>query len=180
MSDSAVRRLVQRLEATVSAGGPAVADVFVRVEGAPGSEAQVDFGDAGLTVDPATGATRKTWVFVLVLSWSRHLYAALVFDQQVETCLLCHRHAFEACGGVPARVVPDHLKAAIVQASFHDPVVQRSYRECAREAGSTTGASLTPTRRAPPGSRARSNRGACTTSSATSWPAARHRSQWTS
>lgn len=73
VSYSAVRRLVQRLEATARAAGPTVTDVFVRVEGAPGSEAQVDFGYAGLTVDPATGATRKTWVFVLVLSWSRHL-----------------------------------------------------------------------------------------------------------
>lgn len=135
VSYSAVRRLVQRLEATARAAGPTVTDVFVRVEVAPGSEAQVDFGYAGLTVDPATGATRKTWVFVLVLSWSRHLYAELVFDQKVETWLLCHRHAFEAFGGVPARVVPDNLKAAIVQASFHDPVVQRSYRECAEHYG---------------------------------------------
>ena len=132
VSYSAVRRLVQRLEPPPP---PSVVDTFVRVEVAAGSEAQVDFGYAGLTVDPATGATRKTWVFVVVLSWSRHLYAELVFDQKVETWLLCHRHAFEAFGGVPARVVPDNLKAAILQASFHDPVAQRSYRECAEHYG---------------------------------------------
>jgi transposase len=132
VSYSAVRRLVQRLEPPAA---PSAADTFVRVEVAPGSEAQVDFGYAGLTVDPATNVTRKTWVFVMVLSWSRHLYAELVFDQKVETWLLCHRHAFESWGGVPARVVPDNLKAAIVHASFHDPVVQRSYRECAEHYG---------------------------------------------
>jgi hypothetical protein len=67
-----------------------------------------------------------------VLSYSRHLYAELVFDQRVETWLLCHAHAFAAFGGVPARVVLDNLKAAIVRASLHAPTVQRAYRECAQ------------------------------------------------
>jgi len=101
----------------------------------PGSEAQVDFGYAGLTLDPATGQARKSWVFVLVLSWSRHLYAEVVFDQRVETWLHCHRHAFEAWGGAPERIVPDNLKAAIVRASFTEPLAQRAYRECAAHYG---------------------------------------------
>jgi hypothetical protein len=90
VSYSAVHRLVERLEQVGvgagqdGAGARAAHDVVVRVEVAPGSEAQVDFGYAGLTLDPTTGAARKTWVFVLVLSWSRHLYAELVFDQRVE------------------------------------------------------------------------------------------------
>lgn len=132
VSYNAVRRIAQRLAPPVT---PGPSDTFVRVEVAPGSEAQVDFGYAGTTVDPATTTARKTWVFVMVLAWSRHLYAELVFDQRVETWLLCHRHAFEWFGGVPARVVPDNLKAAVVRASFHDPVVQRSYRECAEHYG---------------------------------------------
>ena len=132
VSYSAVRRMVQRLAPAMTS---APRDTFVRVEVAPGSEAQVDFGYAGLTVDPATSTPRKTWVFVMVLAWSRHLYAELVFDQRVETWLLCHRHAFEWFRGVPARIVPDNLKAAVVQASFHDPIVQRAYRECAEHYG---------------------------------------------
>ncbi|MGH2345127.1 MAG: IS21 family transposase [Chloroflexota bacterium] len=128
VSYSAVRRLAAHLV-------PPVPPAFVRVEVAPGSEAQVDFGYAGLTLDPATGQPRKSWVFVLVLSWSRHLYAEVVFDQRVETWLLCHAHAFTAWGGVPARIVPDNLKAAIIQASFTEPVAQRAYRECATHYG---------------------------------------------
>ncbi len=114
---------------------PRPVDAVVRVEVAPGSEAQVDFGYAGLTLDPATGAPRKTWLFVMLLSWSRHLYAELVFDQRVATWLLCHRHAFAFFGGVPARIVPDNLKAAIVRASFTEPLAQRAYRECAEHYG---------------------------------------------
>jgi transposase len=128
VSYSAVWRLVRRLE-------PPTPEAFTRVEVAPGGEAQVDFGYAGRALDPASGALRKAWAFVLVLAWSRHLYAEVVFDQRVETWLLCHRHAFEFLGGVPARVVLDNLKAAIVRASLHDPVVQRSYRECAQHYG---------------------------------------------
>jgi hypothetical protein len=72
----------------------------------------------------------------MVLSWSRHLYAELVFDQRVETWLLCHTHAFTWFGGAPARLVPDNLKAAIVRASFvGDPLAQRAYRECAEHYG---------------------------------------------
>jgi len=134
VSYSAVRRVAQRL-ASPPGGATGTTDTFVRVEVAPGSEGQVDFGYAGITVDPATNAPRRTWVFVMVLSWSRHLYAELVFDQRAATWLLCHRHAFEWFGGIPARIVPDNLKAAIVQASFHDPVVQRAYRECAEHYG---------------------------------------------
>ena len=126
ISYSAVWRLVRRLE------GATRPETFVRVEVAPGSEAQLDFGYAGRQIDPHSGALRKAWVFVLVLSYSRHLYAELVFDQRVETWLLLHRHAFEFLGGVPERIVLDNLKAAIVHASVHDPVVQRAYRECAQ------------------------------------------------
>jgi transposase len=129
ISYSAVWRLVRGLEPT------RLPAAFVRVEVAPGSEAQVDFGYAGRHLDPSSGALRKSWVFVLVLSWSRHLYAELVWDQRVETWLLCHRHAFEFFGGVPERVVLDNLKAAIVRASVHEPWVQRSYRECAAHYG---------------------------------------------
>ena len=129
LSYSALWRLVRRLE------GDQAPAAFVRVEVPPGQEAQVDFGYAGRHLDPATGHLRKTWVFVMVLAWSRHLYAELVFDQRVETWLLCHRHAFEFFGGVPERVVLDNLKAAILHASAQEPVVQRAYRECAEHYG---------------------------------------------
>jgi transposase len=79
----------------------------------------------------------------MTLAWSRHQYVELVFDQKLATLrqaqgrlwLLCHRHAFEWLGGVPARVVVDNLKAAIVKACFDDPLVQQAYRECAEHYG---------------------------------------------
>jgi transposase len=107
----------------------------VRVERQPGEEVQVDFGYAGWLIDPVTGKQRRAWAFVMTLSWSRHQYVEFVWDQKVETWLLCHRHAFEYFGGVPERVVIDNLKAAIVKAIRDDPAVQASYQECALHYG---------------------------------------------
>lgn len=127
-SYSALWRYVRALE-------PTVPRAVVRIETAPGVEAQVDFGAAGRLCDVAEGQLRKAWLFVMTLSWSRHQYVEFVFDQSVATWIRCHRHAFEWFGGVPQRVVLDNLKAAIVRATWHDPVVQRAYRECAEHYG---------------------------------------------
>jgi len=127
-SYSAVRRYVLQLEQTAPTA-------FVRVETAPGEEAQVDFGAADRMIEPETGELKKSWVFVMTLSFSRHQYSEVVFDQKVATWLRCHRNAFEYFGGVPRRVVIDNLKAAIVKAALYDPVVQRSYRQLAEHYG---------------------------------------------
>lgn len=124
----AVWRFVQQLE-------PAEPDVTVRVETTPGEEAQVDFGYAGRMIDPATGEIRKTWAFVMTLSWSRHQYVEFVFNQKIPTWLRLHRNAFAFLGGVPRRVVIDNLKAGISQACWDDPEVQVTYRECAAHYG---------------------------------------------
>ena len=107
----------------------------VRVEREPGSEAQVDFGYAGLLLDPVSGALRKAWAFVMVLAYSRHQYVEFVFDQKLPTWIAVHAHAFAFFGGVPGRVVLDNLKAGITHACFDDPQVQPTYRECAEHYG---------------------------------------------
>ena len=127
-SYASVYRFVRSLE-------PREPEVTVRVETPPGEEAQVDFGHAGLMIDPETGKLRKTWAFVMTLSWSRHQYVEFVFDQKVETWLRLHRNALTWFGGVPRRIVIDNLKAAIVRAVWDDPEVQQSYRECAEHYG---------------------------------------------
>jgi len=113
-------------------------DVALRVETDPGDVAQVDFGYAGKLFDPERGVLRRAWVFVMVLAHSRHMYADIVFDQKVETWLDLHVRAFLALGGVPARIVPDNLKAAVLRTAFavdDDLVLHRSYRELARHFG---------------------------------------------
>ena len=127
-SYSSLRRFVARLR-------PKTPDVTVRVQTAPGEEAQVDFGSAGRFVDPKDGVLRTAYVFVMTLSFSRHQYAELVMDQKISTWLALHRRAFESFGGVVRKVVLDNLKAAVLEAALHDPVLGEAYRRFAHHYG---------------------------------------------
>ncbi len=131
-SHSAVKRMCQRLRREL---GVSAKDVVIRVETLPGEVAQVDFGYVGKLHDPALGCKRKAWLFLMTLSFSRHMFGAIVFDQAAETWLQCHVAAFAKFGGVPDTIVPDNLKAAVIRAAFGiDDVCElnRSYRELAR------------------------------------------------
>jgi transposase len=88
-----------------------------------------------MMTDALTGEIHKTWFFVMTLAWSRHQYVEFVRDQTVATWLGCHRRAFEAFGGVPARVIIDNCKCAITRACYYEPEVQRAYGECAEGYG---------------------------------------------
>jgi transposase len=130
---------VKRLCRQLRKGEPAkAADVVIRVETRPGQIGQVDFGYVGKLFDPCSGKTRKAWVFVMVLGYSRHLFAKVVFDQKASTWVRLHVEAFAFFGGVPAVIVPDNLKAAMIRAAFgvsENPSLNRSYRELARYYG---------------------------------------------
>lgn len=109
--------------------------VSMPLDFAPGDSAQVDFGQGPEIIDVQTGEVFKTWIFVMVLSWSRHQYAEIVTNQKVETWLGCHKRAFEFFGGVPHRIIIDNAKCAITKACYYDPAVQRAYAECAQHYG---------------------------------------------
>lgn len=131
-SESAVKRFVARLRRE---RGITADDVVIRVETGPGEVAQVDFGYVGRIYDSRVGQRRKTWAFVMTLGFSRRQFVHLVHDQRVETWLHCNILAFEYFGGVPAAVVPDNLKAAVIRCAFAvdgDTTLNRSYVELAR------------------------------------------------
>lgn len=132
---SAIKRLYARLRGDKEVEAD---DVAIAVVSGPGEIAQVDFGYVGKLYDPEQGVLRKAWVFVLVLTFSRHLFARIVFDQRVRTWMALHVEAFEKLGGVVETIVPDNLKAAVIRAVFgfaEEPALNRSYRELARHYG---------------------------------------------
>lgn len=135
-SYSAVKRLCLRLQKE----SPIQPDkVRIPVETAPGEVAQVDFGYVGTLYDPDSGILRKAWVFVMVLGFSRRLFARIVWDQSTATWLRLHQEAFTYFGGVVHTVVPDNLKAAVLRAAFgvdrDGLALNKSYRELARHYG---------------------------------------------
>jgi transposase len=94
---------------------------FRRIETAAGEELQVDFGQGAPVIDPTTGKRRRPHLFRATLSFSRKGYSEVVWRQDTETFLRCLENAFRHFGGVPKTVIPDNLKAAVLQADWFDP-----------------------------------------------------------
>jgi transposase len=128
-SYNAVQRFAKKVKEKLSSKITTILDFKA------GECAQVDFGAGPKFVDETTGELVSTWIFVMVLAWSRHTYAEIVFRQDVETWLGCHRRAFEWFGGVPKKIIIDNAKCAITKACYYDPAVQRSYADYAEGYG---------------------------------------------
>lgn len=121
----AVQRFVKRIKDKLCV------KVTTILEFKPGECAQVDFGAGPKLVNEITGEIISTWIFVMVLAWSRHLYAEIVLRQDVATWLGCHHRAFNFFNGVPTKIIIDNAKCAITKACYYDPVAQRAYAEFA-------------------------------------------------
>src|SRR3954463_15353622 len=87
------------------------AEVFVPLSHPPG-EAQVDFGEAEVTLD---GRPTKVAVFVMTLPYSDALFCCAFPRECTEAFLEGHARAFAFLGGVPRRISYDNLKIAVAR-----------------------------------------------------------------
>ena len=106
---------VRRYVATVR---PRQTEAYLRLETMPGEQGQVDWGHFGkLTI----GAARRPLVcFVVVLSYSRAMYARFALDQGMESFVRSHIEAFEALGGAPRQLLYDNLKSVVLDRVGND------------------------------------------------------------
>ena len=111
--------------------------IYVPLISPPGEEAQVDFGYIGYYYDSKRKKKVKSWIFCMVLSYSRYKYYEIVQHQDVQTFLRCHINAFEYFSGVPQVVKIDNLKSGVLQSNFYEPVIQREYSEMLKYYGSS-------------------------------------------
>ena len=88
-----------------------------------------------IVIDRLTGRTRPAQIFVAVLGASAFLYAEASWTQGLPDWVDSHNRAFAAIGGVPALLVPDNTKVAVIKACLYDPVVNRTYAELAGHYG---------------------------------------------
>ena len=101
-----LRRYVRKIRPT------ARAEAYLRLTTLPGEQGQVDWGNFGKI---RIGHARRTLsCFVLVLSWSRAVYARFALDETLESFLRGHVEAFAALGGVPRTLLYDNLKTAVL------------------------------------------------------------------
>jgi transposase len=128
-----VPQLLQRLRAEGYTGSYTILRLFARqvrphrppafltLHFAPGECAQVDWGNAGFL---NVGSTRqRVSLFAMVLCYSRQLYLEFTLGEAMEHWLSCHQNALIYFQGVPAQVMVDNCKVAVLSHPFGQPAV---------------------------------------------------------
>ena len=124
---TAVKKFVRKVR-------PKREKAYLTLAFAPGECAQVDWGSYGSVRVGET--TRRLSFFVMVLCFSRQMYVEFTVSQTMEHFLACHQNAFVAFGGVPARIMVDNLKSAVLKhATGEAPVYNAKYLDFARHNG---------------------------------------------
>lgn len=107
--------------------------LVMRQEHRAGEKLFVDYsGKKPHITDPKTGVCTEVELFVAVLGASNYTYAEATLTQKIPDWLGSHVRAFEYFGRVPAVLVPDQLRSAVMRAARHDPDIQTAYAELAR------------------------------------------------
>ncbi len=105
-----------------------------RMECEPGQEAQIDYGTLYLPIGE-NGRSKKVHVLLVTLSHSRKGYVEAVLKQNTESFLRSLENAFRHFGGVPQRLCPDNLKAAVIKADWYEPKLNPKLRSFAEHYG---------------------------------------------
>jgi len=87
-------------------------EVYLRIERLIGEQAQVDWAHVGTLA--VAGGTRPLWVFVMVLAYSRAIWAELVFDLTVESLRRSLVRAAMFFGGVTRQWLFDNPKNVVL------------------------------------------------------------------
>ncbi|HXX63949.1 MAG TPA: IS21 family transposase [Bacteroidota bacterium] len=104
---------VTQLRRFVASVRPSHKEAFLRLSTFPGEQGQVDWASFG---EVAIGhARRRLSCFVITLSYSRALYLEFFFDQQLESFLRGHIHAFEDWRGLPRTLLYDNLRSVVLE-----------------------------------------------------------------
>lgn len=102
-----LRRYVKRVRPV------SMREAYLRLSTLQAEQAQVDWGSFGKI---SVGRARRALsCFVMVLSWSRGMFARFFLDQTIESFLHGHVLAFEAFGGVPRSLLYDNLKSVVLE-----------------------------------------------------------------
>mgnify|MGYP001337935657 CR=1 FL=1 len=110
-------------------------DVVLRQEHKAGKKMFVDWAGATIPVyDRHTGVPWQAALFVAALGakYGSYTWVEATRDQQMESWLPAHVHAFEYFGGIQALVVPASCKTGVTKAHRYDPDLNPTYYERAQ------------------------------------------------
>jgi transposase len=124
--DRGYRGSVVQLRRHVATIRPAPREAYLRLETLPGEQAQVDWGHFGSI---RVGHAKRTLsCFVMVLSWSRAIFARFALDQRLESFMRGHVEGFRAFQGAPRTILYDNLKSVVLERAgdhvrFNEPML---------------------------------------------------------
>jgi transposase len=95
--------------------------VTERFETLPGQQAQIDWGECGMIT--VGGERKKLYVFVMVLGYSRMMYARFTTSSRLPVLLACLTRAFGVLG-IPREILVDNMKQAVEQHDVTTGVVR--------------------------------------------------------
>lgn len=106
--------------------------VSMHMEHKAGDKMFVDFTGKKLTVtNPKTGEITEHEVFVSVLGASQLSYIEAVPSQKKADWITVNQNALRFYKGVPAAIVPDCLKSAVIKADKYEPEINETYKDFA-------------------------------------------------
>lgn len=108
-------------------------EAFLRVDPLMGEQAQVDWAHVGKV--PVPGGVRALWLFVMVLAWSRAMWAEFVFDLSVHSLLRSLSRAAAFFGGCTRQWLFDNPKTVVLERHgeairFHPKLLELSGHYC--------------------------------------------------
>jgi len=89
------------------------AEAYLRLRTLPGEQVQCDWAQFGHLL--MGRARRPLMAFVMVLSFSRHIFLRFFLDVRMENFLRGHLGAFAAWNGVPRVILYDNLRSAVLE-----------------------------------------------------------------
>ena len=89
------------------------AEAYLELRTLPGEQAQVDWASFGTWA--VEGGERRLSAFVMVLSYSRMIFARFFYDQRLSSFLEGHVRAWTFFGGIAKTALYDNLKSAVLE-----------------------------------------------------------------
>ena len=110
----------------------------MHIEHKAGDKVYIDFAGNKLTiVDKKSGELQEAEIFVAILGASQLTYVEAVSTQTKEDLIGACQNTFHYFGGVPAAIVPDNLKSAVIQSGKYEAVINEAFADFAEHYGTT-------------------------------------------
>ncbi|MBK3519913.1 IS21 family transposase [Carboxylicivirga marina] len=110
----------------------------MHMEHKAGDKMFIDYAGKTLEIiNKETGEVEQVQFFVAILGASQYTYAEASPSQQKEDFITSVENALHFYGGVPAAIVPDNLKSAVIRSSRFEPTINETFMDFAEHYGTT-------------------------------------------